>query len=250
MYYRIDDTKQNPGVFPCSKEEAEKYNAQNWGIFFTPNTFNGPRRIENLKEIRFWFIDIDKCDKAETIEFILNSILPPSTIVETKSGFHCYWQAKDATKEKYEEIENRLIKYYNADKQVKDLPRLMRVPGFYHCKDLNNRFLIKAIFNKERTFTENQMLFAFKPLKTKHEQCLEPISSIEDVDLNVLLKPETINTGERNGKIFKKGVFLKRLGVSEYETANALRWLNMNITNPLPEHELNSIIRGYNKWKI
>jgi hypothetical protein len=249
--YRIDDQKREKGVFECVDEaDARHWNSLDWGIFFTPNSFNGKRKAENLSRINSWYIDIDKCDKEEVYKKILTSPAYPSVVNETKSGYHVYWFAQNAGPETFGEIEDRLIYHFDADPQVRDVSRLLRVPTYYHCKDKNDRFLITNHIFKKRQYTEREMLFAFKkpPVKEIKVNEYETLTSLEGIDLNRLLKPENIVEGNRNGGIFNKGVFLKKLGLCYSDVERALHWLNQNISNPLPVSEVETIIRGYNSW--
>jgi len=248
--YRIDDQKRQTGVVECCDiSDAKEWNYKGWGIFSTPNDFEGARRIENLERINAWYIDIDGCDKKTKLDQINKATIQPSAVVETKSGYHCYWWACDATVHNFAEIEKRLIHYFNADPQVKDLPRLMRVPNFLHCKDPDNKFMIKSVYSTEKIISEKIMLAAFNAVPQKTIKYKDV--NIKDVDFNdlgKLLKPEYIYKGERNGAIFKKGVFLKKLGASCEQVENALRWLNQNISDPIDDSELRTIIKGYEKW--
>ena len=245
--YRLDDSKQVKGVFECTEEEAIKYNLDGWGIFFTPNTFNGRRVRENLVKINSWFVDIDECDKETCLRFIMRGALLPSRIVETKRGYHCYWFSKDASPELFNEVQERLVDYYGADKGAKDITRILRVPGYYHCKDPDNHFLIDEIYTNDVIYSEKKMLFAYKAVEKPVYEYDGEID-INNIDLNRLLKPHEITRGERNTKIFKKGVFLKKIGAGQHQVDEYLHWLNNAISDPIPEGELRMIIRGYNSW--
>jgi hypothetical protein len=247
MYYAIDDKKRKTGVIEIPRADAKRYNDDGYGIFYTPNSFNAARRIDCLVRINYWYIDIDKVDKSEAMEEIMNCPAIPSFVVETKSGFHCYWEAIDATIQNFNEIEERLIHHFKADKQVKDIPRLLRVPGYYHHK--GEPFLIKKAYSSNKSYTEKLMLFAYKAVPKERKPEYSGEIDLETVDLHKLLKPYEISNGERNGKIFKKGVFLKKLGLNERQVEDCLIWLNANISEPLPLSELKNIIRGYSKWQ-
>lgn len=250
-FYAIDDKKRVPGVIEVDFAKATELNGKGWGIFHTPNTFEGQRRAENLVSINYWFVDIDGGDKAEHLKRLQAAILRPSVVVETKNGLHAYWEAKKAGIKRFLEIEERLIWQFKADPQVKDLPRLLRMPGFYHHKA--EPFLVKIVEARDMAYSETEMLFAFKAAKTKTKNKNKPElanTNLANTNLDKLLKPQYIREGERNGKIFKKGVFLKKLGCSQNQVEEGLRWLNNNIATPLDEKELNLILKGYDKWRI
>jgi hypothetical protein len=59
--------------------------------------------------------------------------IPPHIIVRTRSSLHCYWLADETTTiEQWEAVQRTFIVYANSDPTIKDLPRVMRVPGFDH----------------------------------------------------------------------------------------------------------------------
>ena len=165
IYFAMDDTGQKPGVKRISLTEAPGWNRIFYGIFWILNDFyDNQRKKENIVKINAWVLDIDAGTKEQQLARIEKTPLNPSMIVETKKGHHLYWLAKDATPQNYSAIvENRLVPFFGADIRAKDFCRILRVPGFYHCKDPANKFLIKTIRNEQTYFTEEEMLTFFKP---------------------------------------------------------------------------------------
>lgn len=157
--------------------EAQRWNGRGWGIFSTVQKFRGPRRKENLERIRAWAIDLDGGDKPARCNFFANrSPLIPSSIVETKNGFHVYWYSVDGKPEHYRGILDRLVAFYGADKNARDLARVLRVPGFLHLKDPSSPFLVKHVHGPNRSiaYTERQMFAAYPPtedeLRKRHRE--------------------------------------------------------------------------------
>jgi len=168
---------QPDGMFSTNPAEAKRINPEGWGIFATVNTLRGPRRICNLVSIDYWAIDIDAGTKAEQIRRI-NRGLEPTSIVETKRGFQCYWRAREAKKENWNSVMlERLVPYYGADANARDLARVLRAPGFLHMKNPAEPFMVREIYRSERSYTEAQML-AFYPARRKKEQKRVPIGPI------------------------------------------------------------------------
>ncbi len=157
--------------------EARHWNDQGYGIFWTVNSFNGERRKENLAHINSWAIDMDAGSKEEQFEKLRKTIVP-SLLVETKRGFHAYWNAKDATLDHWDDIVlDRLIYHFNADKKARDVSRVLRVPGYYHKKDPKSPFYVRAIWKWDVSYTEMQMAHAFrlppaKEVEVQHKQVL------------------------------------------------------------------------------
>lgn len=161
-WYRINDKNPNGAFQVLSIDEAYYWNERGFGIFQTVNEFIGQRKIENLVRINSWAIDIDHGTKQEQLEKIESSGMYPSMIVETKKGHHVYFHSIDATKENYQAIVfDRLIPYFNADKNARDAARLLRVPGFYHHK--GSPFLISLIVcNVGGRYSEKEMRYVFR----------------------------------------------------------------------------------------
>jgi len=159
------------------EETAVEYNKNKYGVFFSVNGFKDRRIKENLININAWAVDIDNLSKEKQKELILSSPLPPSLVIESKNGFHLYWFSKDATKEKYEEIEQRLVNFFHADLKARDLCRILRYPNYYHWKNENDPFMVSMVWNKDNlVYSEEKMLSCFKPIKTFKRTYSAPVS--------------------------------------------------------------------------
>lgn len=126
-----------PGGAPkvVDAAEAQHLNAKGWAIFFTPNTFNGPRKTANVRQLRFWFADLDGGDKKGQLERIHNIPVRPTYVVESRAGYHVYYAISGSLDiETWKRIENRLVELMGADANARDVPRLLRVPGYDNHK--------------------------------------------------------------------------------------------------------------------
>ena len=149
--------------------------------------------------IKYYFIDIDNdgkdketkkiiqerynndYSKDKQLENIMNLIIKPSMIIETKNGYHCYWKLKEPITIESYTTDNEHIKNWKyieqgiqeklvADKSTTNINRLFRTPYFYHRKHPDDSFLVEIKHIDERTFTETEMLDYFKlPEKPKPE---------------------------------------------------------------------------------
>jgi len=112
-------------------------NVRGCGVFVTVNRVlpNCRRTEENVDLIRSFFIDKD--DGPLTTE----PPAPPSIVVESSHGPHLYYlidygiPVLGDSNHKFTEIQKRLAKYMSSDGSVCDLPRVMRLPGFFNMKD-------------------------------------------------------------------------------------------------------------------
>lgn len=168
-FYRLHDQRPS-GMIPTPAAELREWNGRGFGIFCAVQKFKGPRRIENLERIRAWCCDIDSGTKAAQVERIKKSPLKPSSVVETKAGHHVYFRAAEGTQERYRQITTRLVEFFGADPNARDLARVLRVPGYLHLKDPTDPFLVKHVWGPyPATYTEREMIACFPPSREELE---------------------------------------------------------------------------------
>jgi len=107
-------------------------NNEGAGVFVTVNrTDLKGREAENVVALRALFIDHDWKD-GDLLQAIA---LPPSIVVASGNGRHYYWRLIDGEAlDRFTDAQRRLIAFYGSDRKPKDLPRVMRLPGFFHRK--------------------------------------------------------------------------------------------------------------------
>jgi hypothetical protein len=77
--------------------------------------------------VRALFVDADSpIEKPWALE--------PDIIVQSGNGVHAYWTVADTPLEAFTPAQKRLAAFYGTDSKVSDLPRVMRLPGFFHLK--------------------------------------------------------------------------------------------------------------------
>lgn len=166
LYRMLDDPAASKAAIPvATADEARTWNTpeKGFGIFMTVNSFRGPRRKENLIAINAWCVDMDVGTKAEMAARLHASPLIPTAIIETKRGYQAYWAARDAKPEHWNAIVlERLVPAFGADKNARDLCRIMRAPGFLHLKDPSTPFKCSTVWQRKIFYTERQMGEAFR----------------------------------------------------------------------------------------
>jgi hypothetical protein len=148
-----------------------KLNKQGGGIYLTVNECDGTsRKASAVTRVRSLFADLD-CKKPDSVDdsdwnplavaIELSTPLDPHLIVESSSGkYHLYWRVKGFPLDKFKAVQKGIIDKFNhrpekleglyksvwldslakthdgklADDVIHDLPRVLRVPGFYHRK--------------------------------------------------------------------------------------------------------------------
>jgi len=122
--------KQFHGTLEQHINELWELNKQGAGVFFTVNqTDLQGRTTKNITKVRSVFIDLDGAPLPEHFE------LQPHFILNTSPDkYHCYWLVEDMPIESFTLYQQALANKFNSDPKVKDLPRVMRIAGFYHNK--------------------------------------------------------------------------------------------------------------------
>ena len=107
-------------------------NAQGAGVYWMVNYGDGlGRRAENVTGVRCLFLDLD----GAPVQPVLDAGVDPHAIVESSPGkWHVYWQVTGCQLEQFKPAQQALASRFGGDPSVCDLPRVLRVPGFLHCK--------------------------------------------------------------------------------------------------------------------
>ena len=156
--------KQLHGTIEEHLKTLTKLNQKGAGIYFTVNETNlKGRTTEHIISVRSLFIDLDGSPLPKKFE------LQPHMIVETSpKKYHCYWLCSDIPLISFGLYQQALAFKFNADTKVKDLPRVMRVAGFYHHK--KKPYPVKIInMIDERPYTRDEIRDTLKLKRPKYE---------------------------------------------------------------------------------
>lgn len=127
------------GTFDARADELTALHDRGAGIFVMVNRGDGVihdgakscRTADNVVAVRANFVDLD----GAPLEPVLTAAASPSIVVESSPGrWHAYWLVRDEPLEDFTSIQEELIARFGADPSVKDLPHVLRVPGFLHRK--------------------------------------------------------------------------------------------------------------------
>ena len=98
------------------------------------------RTAANVIRVRAHVLDLD----GAPIQPVLDCGLPPHILVESSPGkWHVYWKVLDCPLEDYKLRQKALAARFDGDPAVCDLPRVLRVPGFWHQK--NQPFMTRMV---------------------------------------------------------------------------------------------------------
>jgi hypothetical protein len=146
-------------------------NEQGYGIFIAINAIDTPvyegdyprRRNKDITRVRSCFADWDNPNKP-----IPDPPLPPTMIVSTSPGkYHIHWCVDDCPLFEFEPIQKGIARMFETDPTVHDLARELRVPGFLHTKDMNNRHPVLLLESGGKRYSFTQLKEAFSPDKKK-----------------------------------------------------------------------------------
>lgn len=128
--------------------ELSRLNAAGAGVFYMVNAGDGIqhpgektcRTAKSVIRVRANFVDLD----GSPLKPVLECPAPPSIVVSSSPGrWHAYWLVDGEDLTQFRSVQEQLVERFKADPSVKDLPRVMRLPGFLHRK--NTPFLVKVL---------------------------------------------------------------------------------------------------------
>ncbi|MGU8482306.1 phage/plasmid primase, P4 family [Clostridium perfringens] len=198
--------------FQSKSKVLMAHNEANRGIFFVVNS--GGNSDRKINKINAQFFECDTLSLEEQLENISKFPLEPSIIVQTKKSLHVYFLIKNGKVEKFRDIQKKLAKHFNGDGSCINESRVMRVPGFYHCKEEPVR--VKCIkFNPNLFYTQEDL---------ERELSYSESEFIVNDD-NYIRKKET-NKGGKNlsrGNLEKEGHTRNNLEREEHTRNNLAR---------------------------
>ncbi len=138
-------------------KELRRFNVQGYGVFICINELRGKiRKSDEVIAIRALFIEMDAGKLPDDLP------LKPTITVQSKRGPHLYYSVdNDKNIKHFTPAQEHLIKYFKSDKSIKDLPRVMRLPGFNHVKDLSDPFPVKIISLNKKKHTIDSVMKAY-----------------------------------------------------------------------------------------
>lgn len=126
-------------------------NSAGHGVFVMVNEGDlKGRAARNVVRVRAHYVDLD----GAPLEPLVDAELPPHIVVESSPGrWHGYWRVENCPITEFKARQHALAARFNGDKSVCDLPRVMRLPGFWHLKSATpfQTRLIKPAYEGQTT---------------------------------------------------------------------------------------------------
>jgi len=216
-------------------------NRRGLGIYMTVNETNGQgRKAADVIKVRSVFADLDGSPLAPAAE------MSPTVIVESSAGrFHCYWFTSDTPLEAFTPLQENISRILSGDPSVKDLPRVLRVPGFYHMK--SEPFMIKITGGSGKYYSYRELVEMFPPL---------PVQQFSAKRYQLAKQPEKKSfrgnygavNGERNKHLIRRaGGMIKAKRSWDYIEAEIYKEALACIP-PLPEREVQAVLKSARRY--
>lgn len=212
--------------------ELADLNQKGAGIFVAVNrSKNARRRKIDITHVRAIFREADVSDLPPLP-------LVPHFIVETSPGKqHEYLLIKPTEDlDTWGLIMARMAEDYGSDPNAKDRARVLRLAGFYHCKNRAEPHLVRIIL-------EGGGLPYTLEHVAKH---IPPARKIKGSTMSV---GETVLVGARNSTLASLAGSMRRRGMSEAAIRAALREENRRCCPPLEDREVEQIAKSISKYE-
>ena len=150
------------GKFGTMEDTLRNHNAMNRGVFFTVNF--GGHNDADITRINAQFVEMDHATFEEQRKRIDAFPLPPSMIIKTRKSLHTYWFVRNGDVSRFRNIQKQLVRHFDGDPACVNESRVMRLPGFNHCKQ--EPVTVECIlFHPERRYTQQQISETMPPVE-------------------------------------------------------------------------------------
>ena len=177
--YKVDEVDKKPWHYHGDLEDYQERlihsntPVASRGIFFTVNNLDHAldkdRKRTNKMWVNsraIWCEDDNPRDKDHEFDYRDEWPIVPNLIVNSSPGkYHYYWLTNTDNQLEWAGVQARMVEDYGSDKSVKDLARVLRLPGFYHLKDPENPHLVKYICLRTDPYTWDEIKEAFPPME-------------------------------------------------------------------------------------
>lgn len=252
-----------------SDEQMQKKQGEGCGIYFSPNPFEGARKIEKSIGVQAGYLDRDCAKegdgtsseviaerKMEVYRSLTSFKLPPHGIIDTKHGLDPIWKFKRVTGEEakmlFEEMEETLIRLFEADKGAKDITRVLRLPTSTHLKDPKHPYVCMLILNEldREPYDLEEFVAVLRVLDVFREEKAPAREVSLQKEKLWEAGADGVNKGSRNATAASMtGKILGKLPQKLWETVGwgGLKEWNVRNNPPIPEPELRSVFESITK---
>ncbi|MBZ0104613.1 MAG: DUF5906 domain-containing protein [Sulfuricella denitrificans] len=203
-------------------------NAQGAGVFIMVNQGDGKgRKAGNVIGIRALFVDLD----GAPLEPVLACGVAPHIVIESSPDrYHAYWLVADCPLDRFTALQAALAVKFNSDPKVKDLPRVMRLPGYWHQK---------AEAFQTRILQDNPALPIYDVATLTDQLGLNLVENVASTGTLITFDRTTaiagFGDGERDDGLFRYAGSLRARGMGFEEARILVLTAAANCTPPMDE---------------
>lgn len=142
------------GAISAMADTLHRHNRKNRGVYFVVNF--GGHEDADITRINAQFMECDELSLEEQLAHIRGFPLEPSLIVKTRKSLHTYWLVKDGDVAAFRRVQKRLVARFGGDKTCVNESRVLRLPGFLHCKE--EPVMVECVhFRPELRYTQAEL---------------------------------------------------------------------------------------------
>lgn len=119
--------------FSTIMSTLHQHNQQDRGIFYVVNF--GGQDDASITRINAQFVECDDLSFEDQEKQIDAFPIKPSLIIRTRKSYHVYWFIKNGEVSRFRGIQKALVQHFNGDPACVNESRVLRLPGFNHCKE-------------------------------------------------------------------------------------------------------------------
>jgi hypothetical protein len=214
-------------------------NARGAGVFVMVNEGDGKgRKATNVQRVRAYFADFDGTQPPD----VATVPLRPHAIIESSPGrWHWYWFIDGAPLAMFGAVQSAIAERFGSDPSMKDLPRVLRLPGFLHQK--HEPFLTRIVELRDApryTHTDFVQVFGIDLSAPVQLSRGNRPAVARDVTVTALptaqrhrrTLPATIPEGERNATLLSLAGGLVRKGHNLLAVTRRLQRINAERCEP------------------
>lgn len=221
-------------------------NQRGAGVFVMVNAGDGGgRKANNVVRVRALFADLD----GAPLEPVLAVPLHPHIVVESSpQRYHAYWLVNDCPLQDFTRLQAAIAAKFGGDPKVKDLPRVMRVPGFWHQKRAPFQTRIVSAGSAEPC-TVAQIVEGVELSRILDSQ--DSADRVFKTTPRLAAAPgDIITEGSRNATLTSLGGSMRRRGMGYESIYAALRHENIaRCQPPLNDAEVRGIAASVNRYE-
>lgn len=158
-------------------ETLKSLNAQGAGIFVNVNETNGKgRKTGDIVRVRALWREIDREGTPEP------KLEPHIAVESSLNKFHYYYLVDGENRfDLFDGTMETMVQDYGSDPGAKDRARVLRLPGFLHCKDPKKPFLVGIKHESgAQVYSWDEVTAAVPPTKRPKQQQIPPGTKVEN----------------------------------------------------------------------